>query len=130
MNPEVANWLSSAEYDLETARQMQRTGRYIYVVFMCHLSLEKALKAAVCQETGEPPPRTHDLLRLTYLAKIELAPEAKAFLSQLADASVATRYPEELNRLTSDYGEQTTEQLLKRTEELVEWLKRDPRLRP
>ncbi|MCC6444603.1 MAG: HEPN domain-containing protein [Armatimonadetes bacterium] len=55
MNPETANWLESARYDLETAEHMQKSGRYIYVVFMCHLAIEKTIKALVCEETQAAP---------------------------------------------------------------------------
>jgi HEPN domain-containing protein len=47
VRPDIQNWIDSAEYDLETARHMLKTGRYLYVVFMCHLALEKTLKAHV-----------------------------------------------------------------------------------
>lgn len=43
----IRNWIAMADYDLETAKHMLKTGRYIYVVFMCHLSLEKMIKAHV-----------------------------------------------------------------------------------
>jgi HEPN domain-containing protein len=36
-------WDDMAEYDLETARAMQSTGRYLYVGFMCHQAVEKKL---------------------------------------------------------------------------------------
>ncbi|GAI74786.1 unnamed protein product, partial [marine sediment metagenome] len=39
------NFIKSAEYDLNTAKFMLKSRRYIYVIFMCHLSLEKMLKA-------------------------------------------------------------------------------------
>lgn len=61
MKNEVKNWLDSSFYDLETAEHMYNTGRYIYTVFMCHLALEKLLKARVQEITGETPPKTHDL---------------------------------------------------------------------
>jgi len=32
---------------------------------MCHLAIEKALKAIVCEETKKAPPKTHDLIYLT-----------------------------------------------------------------
>ncbi len=37
MTPEekVEHWLDIAEYDLETAAAMQKSGRYLYTVFMC-----------------------------------------------------------------------------------------------
>ncbi len=37
-------WFFQSNYDIETAKSMFQSGRYIYCVFMCHLSLEKALK--------------------------------------------------------------------------------------
>ena len=46
---DTKNWISLAEYDLETARHMQKTGRYLYVIFMCHIALEKILKAHVTE---------------------------------------------------------------------------------
>ena len=38
-------WLKQADYDFETAKAMFDTGRYIYSIFMCHLTIEKVLKA-------------------------------------------------------------------------------------
>ncbi|MGE5443763.1 MAG: HEPN domain-containing protein [Ignavibacteriales bacterium] len=69
MKKGVKNWLESAQYDLETAEHMLKTGRYIYTVFMCHLALEQVLKAKVEEVTGRTPPRTHDLGYLMELAK-------------------------------------------------------------
>jgi HEPN domain-containing protein len=43
----VQYWLEIAEYDLETARAMLQTGRYLYIGFMGHQVIEKALKAVV-----------------------------------------------------------------------------------
>lgn len=37
-------WYFQSDYDLETASDMYNSGRNIYCIFMCHLSLEKALK--------------------------------------------------------------------------------------
>ena len=38
-------WLKQARYDFGTAEAIFSTGRYIYTIYMCHLSIEKALKA-------------------------------------------------------------------------------------
>lgn len=37
-------WEYKATYDLETARAMQQTGRYTYVVFMAQQAIEKMVK--------------------------------------------------------------------------------------
>ena len=44
---QVKEWLKQVEYDFKTAEVMLKGGRYIYCVFMCHLSLEKMLKVMI-----------------------------------------------------------------------------------
>ena len=41
----VRYWIDLAKYDLETAKAMNLTKRYLYVGFMCHQVMEKVLKA-------------------------------------------------------------------------------------
>jgi len=48
---------------------MLHDGRYIYVIFMSHMALEKALKALVTEETQKLPPRTHNLIDLAQRAE-------------------------------------------------------------
>ena len=57
-------WLTQANYDMDTAAYMFKGGRYMYTVFMCHLSLEKALKGHYAEKLGKEPPKTHNLLYL------------------------------------------------------------------
>jgi hypothetical protein len=45
MLAETTEWLNQSEYDFETAQAMYKTKRYVYAIFMCHLALEKFLKA-------------------------------------------------------------------------------------
>lgn len=61
MKKTTQNWMASSEYDIQMAEHMQETGRYIYVVFMCHLAVEKLLKAIVAEFQAELPPKTHNL---------------------------------------------------------------------
>ena len=39
-------WAERANYDLDTARAMLKSERYIYVLFCCQQAVEKALKSA------------------------------------------------------------------------------------
>jgi HEPN domain-containing protein len=64
MRPDTQNWIALSDYDLETARHMLATGRFLYVIFMCHLALEKMLKAHFTEVTQSIPPKTHDLIYL------------------------------------------------------------------
>ncbi len=102
---------------------MLRTGRYLYVVFMCHLSLEKMLKARVAQVTGGLPAKSHDLIYLVKKANLNLPDAYIEFIGQINNASIPTRYPEDLQQALADYPEPIARDYLRRTEEVLQWLK-------
>ena len=56
-------WLDRVTYDLETAKAMLQTKRYIYVVFMCQQPIEKCLTAVLAHKGEEVVP-IHNLRRL------------------------------------------------------------------
>jgi HEPN domain-containing protein len=64
MAKDFAEWINQADYDYETARVMRQSGRNFYAVFMCHMAVEKALKALLFHITGNVPPKTHNLFWL------------------------------------------------------------------
>lgn len=107
---------------------MLESGRYIYVVFMCHLALEKALKGICVQVLGEAPPRTHNLLQLLKLAAPDLRQDQVDFLSIINTASIATRYPEDLGNAINQYSNSMTASYLTQSEEVISCLHNDPRL--
>ncbi len=82
---------------------MFNAGRYIYTIFMCHLALEKILKAKVEEISGKTPPRTHNLRYLAKLSGIEFSEKMFTFLSKLSDVSVPTRYSEDFAELVKSY---------------------------
>jgi HEPN domain-containing protein len=124
MRKEAANWLASAQYDLETAEHMFSSGRYIYTVFMCHLAVEKVTKAAVEESTGGEPPRSHDLQYLLELAGLRPDQETEGFIAELTNLSVATRYPVDFERALSDFSMERAEAVLSKTKETFEWIKK------
>jgi len=128
MNREVQNWVECAHYDLQTARDLLGAGRYLYVVFMCHLAVEKALKAHVANVTGEVPPRTHDLIYLLEQAQLEVPPAHLEFIGKVNLASVPTWYPNDLRRALSDWSEALAREYFERSREIVEWLTEHPNL--
>ncbi|OGQ05929.1 MAG: hypothetical protein A2W61_02020 [Deltaproteobacteria bacterium RIFCSPLOWO2_01_44_7] len=58
MKKTTKNWIDTSEYDFSTADHMFQTGRYLYVIYFCHLSLEKLLKAIVAETQEGLPPKT------------------------------------------------------------------------
>lgn len=124
MDREVENWLSSAEYDLRAAADMLKAGHCLHTVFLCHLAVEKALKAKIREATGKTPPKTHDLIGLLGLSRLTPPRELLDFLGRLSGASIATRYPEDLTELIKVYTKDVAEEYLQRTQGVIEWIAR------
>ena len=116
-------WFKQADYDLKTAEAMLKTKRYIYTVFMCHLSIEKALKGLYAKKFKTNPPKIHNLNYFCEKIKLELNPEHQDFVDKLNTLSVPTRYPYELEKLLKDYKKDVTASVLNQTKELLICLK-------
>ena len=115
----VEEWMKQADYDIETAQSMFDTGRYIYTIFMCHLSIEKALKGLFTKVIKEIPPKIHDLLYLIRRIDLELEENEKDIIIELNELSIPTRYPEELNKLIRIYKVEKTKNLLLKSKEVL-----------
>lgn len=129
MRPDTQNWINMSEYDLQTAHHMLATGRFLYVVFMCHLALEKMLKAHVTQATQSVPPKTHDLIYLVKKSGLVLPQSHLEFIGKINNASTPTRYPEDLQKMIAQYPELIVRDYLERTEEVLQWLRQHPNLK-
>jgi len=118
----VERWAEQARYDLETADAMQRSGRYLYVLFCCQQAVEKAIKALITKQTQKFPPRIHNLVRLAEVATLELSDERAQLLRELSNYYIQTRYPEEIPELAAKISETQSQQILEQTEETIQWL--------
>lgn len=123
MKKEIRNWLDSAQYDLETAEHLYNTGRYIYTIFMCHLAIEKLLKAKIEEVSEKIPPKNHNLRYLIKLSTLELPEEMFVFVSKLSDVSIPTRYPEDFGELLNNYNKSATRSYLAKTTEVYQWIR-------
>ena len=125
----ILNWIKSSDYDIKTAEHMFKTGRYIYVLFMCHLSVEKLLKGLYEAVLQKVPPKTHNLIYLSNAISLEIPEKYLRVMESLNDLSIVTRYPEDIDELIKSFNKKRVEEYRKRTKELLRWLKRDVRLR-
>jgi len=116
-------WFKQADYDMNTAEFMFDGGRYFYSVFMLHLSIEKVLKGIYQKKLGEVPPKTHNLIYLINEIKIEIPEQLKKFIIKLNEASVVTRYPEDLDILKKHFDKETVKNLLAQGKETIKWIK-------
>ncbi|MCX7840121.1 MAG: HEPN domain-containing protein [Anaerolineae bacterium] len=113
-------WVDAADYDLKTAKHMLDTRRYVYVIFCCHLSIERLLKACIIEFQDRFPPRSHNLEYLAQNAAIEFPEDLRTFVSSISKEAIKTRYDENRSRYTRAFAQQCFEY----TKKVNRWLKR------
>ncbi|GHT46052.1 DNA-binding protein [Bacteroidia bacterium] len=118
-----SEWFFQSDYDLETAEYMLNSGRTVYCLFMCHLSLEKALKGLYLKRLNEIPPKLHDLRYLINKISLEVSDEHFEFLATINSLSIATRYPSDLRGLIAVYSTEQTASILQQTKIVQQWIK-------
>ncbi len=123
MSEKHKEWLKQADYDMDTADAMFISGRYFYAVFMCHLSIEKALKGLYYKVLDEVPPKTHNLLYLVIKIGKKPEQELEKFITKLNTASVATRYPDDLAKIQAAYTEKVTKDMIIKSKDVLKWIK-------
>lgn len=106
---------------------MYKTARYPYVVFMCHLSIEKALKGVFTFLYNETPTKTHNLL---YLLKkiidktdIKLPNTHFEVLKEMNILSVPVRYPDDLQNILRDFNKHEIKRIYDSSKEVILWIK-------
>jgi len=122
MNESARHWVDQAKYDLDTARAMLESGRYLYVLFCCQQAVEKALKAVVSGQTGQLPPRIHNLLRLAETAGIALSTTESQFLAELSAYYIQSRYPGAIEHEGAISARDIADETMHTTEEIIQWL--------
>jgi HEPN domain-containing protein len=96
---------------------------------MCHLSIEKILKAIVAETTKKIPPKTHNLIFLIKSVDIQLPSEMFDFVARINNASIVTRYPEDFSKLLGVYPADIVKDYLLQTKRIIQCLEKDKRLR-
>ncbi len=123
MDKKSREWLKQADYDMDTAEFMFNGRRFFYTVFMCHLSVEKAMKGLYQKRLKQTPPKTHNLVYLLNKMGIKPTGPPGRFIIKLNEANVVTRYPEDIDKLQKDYTEVIVKDILIKSKELLQWIK-------
>jgi len=117
-------WVDLAEYDLETAKAMLKTERYLYVGFMCHQVIEKILKGFYWKTMKEEPPYIHNLSVLSRKTELYdmLSEEQKDFLDYLEPLNIRGRYPRDKSEIIMFLTDEKSKNLITKTEDIYKWI--------
>ncbi len=119
----IIYWLKIADYDIDTAKSLIRSKKYIYTLFFCHLAIEKYLKALVSKVTNSHAPYTHNLLKLAELSQSDFSKDILEFFAEVNVLNIEARYPEYKLNIYNIATNQFTRLVLKKTEEIIKCLK-------
>ena len=121
----VEYWKELAEYDLETAKAMLKSKRYLYVGFMCNQVIEKIFKAYFVKVKNEQPPYTHKLIRLAEESNLykTMSEEQKDFIFMVTPLNVEARYPTQKKDIFESLNKKKCKEIIIKTEEMIKWIK-------
>lgn len=125
MTDRVKYWFEQCEYDLETAKAMNKSGRFLYVGFFCHLVVEKALKALFESNNNEIPPYTHNLRLLAEQSGIyeKLSEKQKEFIEKLQPLNIQARYPTYKDEIYKSLNYDLCNNFINESKNIFEWIK-------
>lgn len=126
MKEKVKYWLDCAEYDYQTAKVMLDGGRYLYVGFMCHQTIEKSLKAYYSSRNDDTPLYTHKLVKLSRVADLyeRFSEDQKNIIDILEPLNIEARYPSHKEDLFRSLSPEKCLEIFNKTGELYQWISR------
>jgi HEPN domain-containing protein len=90
---------------------------------MCHLAVEKALKGLYFERRNQFPPKSHSLVYLLNEVGVNLPENLGRFVVRLSEASIPTRYPENLSNVQKEFTERIVKDILASGKEVILWIR-------
>ncbi|MHB1391703.1 MAG: HEPN domain-containing protein [Clostridia bacterium] len=110
---------------METAKVMLTGERYLYVGFMCHQVIEKALKGYYTSIFSDSPPFAHNLTMIAKKSEVYelLSGEQKDTIDLLEPLNIEARYPTVKSKLLKSLTKEKCKAIIDETEALFIWIK-------
>ncbi|MCG3209286.1 MAG: hypothetical protein FOGNACKC_02907 [Anaerolineae bacterium] len=120
MRADTRQWLAVAQADYDDSLYLFQGARHPNAVYHMCQALEKLLKAAQIELTGQPPQKTHKLRSLAQETGLAFSKKHAAFLEQLSKDYNRVRYPDYQRTL---YNTKTkAEPIIKQGQEVFQWI--------
>ena len=115
-------WLKSSKEDYKIAEDLIDMKHYQWALFLCHIAIEKVLKASYIKINDQYPPPIHKLVKLATDCKIELSEEQVDDLREMTSFNIEARYPDYKNEFYKKCDQQFTSFYIEKISELRLWL--------
>lgn len=118
-------WKESSDGDLKVSKTLFETKNYSYSLFFLHLSVEKLLKGLIVQNTENPAPYEHNLIRLAEYTGIVFSETQLDLLSDVTTFNIKGRYDDYKNQFYKIATQEYASKYIQETEELILWLQKN-----
>lgn len=120
----IANhWIEMSDKDFNTMNNLHKSRDYHWSLFMGHLVIERLIKACIVNETKNHAPFSHDLLRLSVHAKMELPKEYLDWLDTITTFNLNTRYDSYKQEFYKKCTDEYTTSWIEKIKTLRSWIK-------
>ncbi|MBI5538416.1 MAG: HEPN domain-containing protein [Bacteroidia bacterium] len=117
---QIEYWLNTAEDDLGTAELLINNNKILFGLFLCHLCIEKSIKAHVVRCTENVPPKSHRLSFLLEKTDLVLDESQLTICDTLMYYQLEGRYPEYYPKTPAS---EKANEILEQSKTLFQWLK-------
>ena len=116
---QIVYWQNGAVEEWDLAQDLIKRNKTRHGLFFVHLALEKLLKAHVCRQTQDLPPRIHNLTRLAELTALALDQTQVDILAEMNAFNLEGRYPD---LSIAPISKKEAKNYLRRAKEVYQWL--------
>ena len=120
----VESWLEHVHEDISSAECLFQGGHWLYVAFLCHQAIEKALKAYYTATHDDDPPYTHSHNKLLEECGLidELSSEQLRFIDFMVPMYIKARYPEHKVAAARSLTKEICNHMIETTKQLTQWI--------
>lgn len=114
-------WIESAEEDFQTAEGLIRLKHYHWALFLCHIAIEKVLKANYIKIKDQYPPPIHKLVKLAQDCRLVLTEAQLDDLKEMTTFHIEARYDVIKDKLYKKATKEFTLKYFKVTKKLLNY---------
>ncbi|PIU37355.1 DNA-binding protein [Candidatus Roizmanbacteria bacterium CG_4_8_14_3_um_filter_34_9] len=114
-------WLKSSKEDYKIAEDLIDMKHYQWALFLCHIAIEKVLKASYIKINDQYPPPIHKLVKLATDCKIELSEEQVDDLREMTSFNIEARYDIIKDKLYKKATKEYTKKYFQKTKNLLNY---------
>ena len=120
----IEYWLAESDKDYNSMLNIAKSRENHWVLFIGHLSVEKALKALYVQNNEKNVvPKIHSLVKLAELANLDVSDEMFVKLSTITLFNIQARYPDYKKKFRNTCTDEYTKEKIICIREVLDWLK-------